>query len=157
MNKNLAELQYLAGVINENQYHELFGLDFLSPTAFKKDKILGIYNIKFDNNLMHIYPVKSAEGLSPELHSLSGRSHLDTILNLSDDQLQDFVDSFGDDFAKDKLDMHKELKIKFNYTIGDAKLKLDGDELQIDDGTSHCYDYKCHLKLTPEQVRQISK
>ena len=53
--------------------------------------------------------------------------------------------------------MHKELKIKFNYTIGDAKLKLDGDELQFDDGTSHCYDYKCHLKLTPEQVRQISK
>jgi len=161
MNNNFYEssyLHYLAGVINEDQYHEILGFNLLSRPDTDKG-ILGLYDINFDNNLMHIDPVRSRDGLSPEQSRLAGRSRIKTTLELTDDQLDDFVDSFGDDIAKHKLKVYKKHSVKFDHTIRDAKLKLIGNELHIDALNIHsgCFDFACFIELSPDQVSQIRR
>ena len=51
MNNNFYEssyLHYLAGVINEDQYHEILGFNLLSRPDTDKGT-LGLYDINFDN------------------------------------------------------------------------------------------------------------
>lgn len=158
MNQKLAEIQYLAGVINESQYHELFGFNIFSSKKDKdKDKVLGLFDIEIDNNSMHIHPVKNKEGLSPKDYYLALDTHIDTHLALTDDQLKDFVNAFGDDLAKDKLQNHQDLGIRFQHKLRDVKLKLTGNELHMDDGHDYCYEFSCHLRLLPDQVTQLKK
>jgi hypothetical protein len=80
-------------------------------------------------------------------------------LELTDDQLDDFVDSFGDDIAKHKLKVYKKHSVKFDHTIRDAKLKLIGDKLHIDALNIHsdCFDFVCFIELSPDQVSQIRR
>jgi hypothetical protein len=157
MNREKAKLHYLAGIINESQYHEIFGFDLLSTKKEAKNKILGFYNIDIEDNSMHIYPVKSIEGLSPTQAYLARNSSIDTHLALSDEQMQEFVDAMGDDLFKDKYENFKDRGIHFKHRIGDTTLKLSNNVLQFDDGFDRCYDFNCQLTLKPDQLNQLKK
>lgn len=160
MNKEIAEIQYLAGVLNENQYNEIFGFGGSSVKSppDKKEINFGVCKIDILNNDMHIRSLSRSEeeGLPPQgLMSAIFNKPIDKTIKITDDQVEDLINLFKDDFASDNLQMHKELGIQFRMNLYDTKVKLIDNDLYFDDGGDFCHDFNCKLTLTPQQIAII--
>ena len=145
-----AEIQYLAGVINENQYHEIFG--FGKSATTKKHVIdFGPCNLDIVNNDLHI---KSDHD---DLMGVIYYSTIDKTIQLSDEQLDSLIHQFKDDIALKELEDHKNLGRTFHQKYIQVYLKVEDGELKFDDKFSTCFNYKCKIKLEPNQLDQLKR
>ena len=153
MNRKKAEIQHLAGLLNEARYDEIFGWGGSSATVpAKKEYNLGKCNIEVKNNEVLID--SSEEDFFTSIMQYIPKN---IKITLPDNKLVDFVHNFRDDMKNDQIDDYVKKHIPFEMRQMDVKTKLIDDTLYFDTGFEDCFDFDCKLQLDPSQVDYIKK
>ena len=149
-----ARAQLLAGIINESEFHEMFGFGGFGggATATAADHTdLGPCTLVLQNNRLSVQQDPDEDFFGSLTHK-----HANFEIDLDDEQVDEFLSYVGDDYRRYERRMHAKHGVPFSHRM-EAKLRLEGDKLLIDDGFSPCVGYHCELTLRPDQVARILK